>query len=440
MRIAIVGGGVSGLTAAYRLAKKGHEVDLFEAADHVGGLAAGFSVTGTTLEKYYHHIFTSDVCIRGLVKELGLTEDLKWLTSQMGLCYRGKLYPFGTPKQILRLPILPFWERIWFGLQGLYLGLQKDWKKYESITAYDWLKKYSSPNVLKIIWEPLLKGKFNRYYDKVAMAWFWARIHTRFSSRKGAKETLGYFKGGFEVFHKALAEASEKAGARIHLNSPIARILTENGKFKGVEMSDKELFFDRLIFSAATPIFLKTCKELSKDYVDRLTRLDFIGAQCLILVMKKKFSDMYWINIGDADIPILALIEHTNFAPADWYQGKHLMYVGNYLPQDHKYFRMKKEDIFAEILPYLKKINPDFQDTDIEEYYLFQDLYAQPVVPLHYGNVKPTFETPIENVVLANMSLVYPEDRGTNFAVDVGNKAARLVDPSIDIPVFQDGA
>jgi len=438
MKIGIVGAGVAGLTAAYRLAKKGHEVEVFEASDHVGGLAAGFPIAGTTLERYYHHIFTSDVKIRGLVDELGVRDSLHWLPSQMGLSYQGKLYPFGTPSQILKLPILPIWERIWFGFQGLYLGLKNDWKPFESVTAYEWLKKHTGPAVMKIIWEPLLKGKFDRYFDKIAMAWFWARVHTRFSSRKGAKETLGYFKGGFEVFHQSLALGAQKAGVKIHLKTPIQQIKTQKGEFKGLVTEKGEKSFDRLIFAAATPIFLKTCSELPPDYVQRLTQLDFLGAQCLILVMREKFSDMYWINVGDSDNPILALIEHTNFAPLDWYEGKHLMYVANYLPQDHKYFKMKKEEIFDELLPHLQSIKPGFDPSVVEEIHLFQDLFAQPVVPLHYSKVKPGYETPIRNLYLANMALVYPEDRGTNFAVDVGNKAAQLVDSTVEIPAFQE--
>ena len=438
MKIGIVGAGVAGLTAAYRLAKQGHEVEVFEASDHVGGLAAGFPIAGTTLEKYYHHLFTSDTCIRGLVDELGIREKLNWLTSQMGATNQGKVYPFGTPKQILSFSPLPFWERVWFGVIGLYLGKKDRWKGYEKVTAAEWMKKHSGPNAWKMIWEPLLKGKFNRYYDKVAMAWLWARIHTRFSSRKGAKEKLGYFKGGFEVFHHALAEAVSKAGVQIHLKSPIQKVLTQGGKLKGLQVDGREKAYDRLIFAAATPIFLKTCPELPEDYKKRMTQLEFLGAQCLILVMKRKFSDMYWINITDPDIPILALIEHTNFAPIEWYQGKHLMYVANYLPQDHKYFKMKKEEILAELLPHLRKINPEFEESWLEEYHLFQDLFAQPVVPLHYSEVKPTYETPIVNAYLANMALVYPEDRGTNFAVDVGNKVSRLVDPQVTVPPFKE--
>lgn len=438
MKIGVVGAGVAGLTAAYRLAKQGHEVEVFEASDHVGGLAAGFPVAGTTLEHYYHHLFTSDIYIRGLVDELGIRDSLHWLTSQMGFTYKGKLYPFGTPLQLLKFKPLPFWERIWFGVQSLYLGKKENWKPYENITAWEWMTRYCPATIRKVVWEPLLKGKFSRYFDQVAMAWFWARVHTRFSSRRGTKEKLGYFKGGFEVFHQALATAVRKSGVQINLNTPISRILTENGRFTGLEVGEHKKTFEKLVFAAATPIFLKTCLELPEEYKKRMTRLDFLGAQCLILVMKREFSDMYWINIGDADIPILALIEHTNFAPLDWYQGKHLMYVANYLPQDHKYFKMKKEDIFAELLPHLQKINPNFNESWLEEYYLFQDLYAQPVVPLHYSQVRPGYETPVENLYLANMALVYPEDRGTNFAVDVGNKVARLIDPDLFVPAFQE--
>ncbi len=439
MKIGIVGAGVAGLTAAYRLAKQGHEIEIFEASDHVGGLASGFPVAGTTLEKYYHHLFTSDICIRGLVDELGMREKLHWFTSSMGVYHKGAMYSLASPKDLLTFKPLPFWERIWFGFQSVfYLGKVKNWKKFEAITARDWMKKYSGPNIWKVMWEPLLKGKFGQYYDKVAMAWLWARIHTRASSRKGSKETLGYFQGGFEAFHKALAEAVQKAGVKLHLNTPINRILIKDGKLNGLQIESEEKYFERLIFAAATPIFLKTCLELPEAYKKQMTQLEFMGAQCLVLVMKQKFSDIYWTNICDSEVPILGLFEHTNFVPSDWYQGKHIMYVGNYLPQDHRYFKMKKEEIFADLLPHLKKINPQFDPSWLEEFHLFQDRYAQPVIPLHYSEVKPGYETPIKNVFLANMALVYPEDRGTNFAVDVGNKVAKLLDPKVNIPIFKE--
>jgi protoporphyrinogen oxidase len=434
MKIAVIGAGIAGLTAGYRLAKQGHEVDLFEASDHVGGLAAGFQVAGTSLEKYYHHIFTSDIQIRALVDELDIHDDLHWLTSQMGFFHEGKIYLFGTPFQLLTFKPLPFLARIWFGLQALYLGKVDDWKKYEKVTAYAWLKKYAGRHILKVVWEPLLRSKFGEFFDKVAMAWFWARVHVRAKSRKGSVEKLGYFKGGFDVFNNRLAAAFQGKGGKLFLKTAVERILTAKGKFEGLLINGQKQKYDRLVFTAATPIFLKACPELPKDYSDRLSQLHFIAAQCLILVMKRPFSSIYWMNISDMEVPFLALVEHTNFAPGGWYQDKHIMYIGNYLSKTHRFFCLTKEELLAEFMPHLQKINPEFNQSLIEETFLFRDTYAQPVVPLNYSEIMPDFRTPVENIFLANMSLVYPEDRGTNYAVDVGNKVSRLVDPLVAIP------
>jgi protoporphyrinogen oxidase len=441
MRIAVVGAGIAGMTAAYRLLDAGHEVDIFEAADYVGGLAAGFEVKAANnarLEKYYHHIFLTDTSVRGLTEELGLTSKLHWLVSQMGFYHEGKVYPFGTPVQLLSFKPLPFLDRIRFGVQALYLGKKENWKEYEEITAYDWLKKYAGPHLLKVIWEPLLRSKFGPYFDKVAMAWFWARVHVRAKSRKGSVERLGYYEGGFDTFCGKLAEAVKAKGGRIHLNTPIERVSVEGGVFKGIEVQGQVQSFDRLVFAAATSLFLKTCPDLPKGYVDRVSGLPFIGAQCLTLVMNKSLTPMYWLNISDMDVPFLALIEHTNFAPREWYGGKHLLYIGNYLMPDHKLFNLSKEELLKVFTPHIQKVNPAFDASWVEESYLYRDRWAQPVVPLHYSGLKPTYETPIQGAFLANMSLIYPEDRGTNFAVEVGNTVAKKVDPSVRVPEFKE--
>jgi protoporphyrinogen oxidase len=441
MKIAVVGSGIAGMTAAYRLLDAGHEVEIFEEADYVGGLAAGFEIKeagGARIEKYYHHIFLTDTSVRGLTEELGLTPQLHWLTSQMGYYHEGKVYPFGTPLQLLKFKPLPFLDRIWFGIQALYLGHKSNWKEYENITTYDWMKKYAGKNILRVIWEPLLRSKFGSYFDKVAMAWFWARVHVRAQSRKGAVERLGYYEGGFDTFCAGLADAVKAKGGHIHLSTPVTKVVTENGKFQGVEVGGQVEKFDRLVFAAATPIFLKTCPSLPKEYVERVSTLPYIGAQCLTLVMNKSLTPMYWLNISDMEIPFLALVEHTNFAPREWYGGKHLLYIGNYLMPEHKLFNLPKEELLKVFIPHIQKINPAFNESWVEGSYLSRDRWSQPVVPLHYSDLRPDYETPVNGAYLANMSLIYPEDRGTNFAVDVGNKVAKLVDPKVQIPEFHE--
>lgn len=440
MKIAIVGAGIAGMTAAYRLLDAGHEVDIFEAADYVGGLAAGFEMPaagGARIEKYYHHIFLTDTAVRGLTEELGITPKLHWLTSQMGFFHEGKVYPFGTPLQLLQFKPLPFVDRIRFGLQALYLGRKEDWKEYENITAFEWLTKYAGPHLMKVIWEPLLRSKFGPYYDKVAMAWFWARVHVRAKSRQGSEERLGYYEGGFDTFCERLAEAVRAKGGRIHLSTPIDRVTTREGVFTGLVVGGQERPFDRLVFAAATPIFLKACPELPREYVERVTGLPYIGAQCLTLVMNRSLTPMYWLNISDRDIPFLALIEHTNFAPRSWYGGKHLLYIGNYLMPDHPLYNLPQDELLKTFTPHLRKVNPAFDESWVEAAYLSRDRWAQPVVPLHYSALKPDYETPLKGAFLANLSLIYPEDRGTNFAVEVGNKVARLIDAKVRVPEFK---
>jgi len=361
MRIAVIGAGVAGMTSAYRLLDAGHEVDLYEAADYTGGLAAGFEVKAAgnaRLEKYYHHLFLTDHSIRGLVEELGITPDLQWLVSQMGFFHEGTVYPFGTAGQLLSFKPIPFLDRIRFGLQALYLGRVEDWGKYEKVTAYAWLKKNAGPHILKVVWEPLLRSKFGPYFDKVAMAWFWARVHVRAKSRKGPVERLGYFKGGFHLFIGKLEAAVKAKGGKFYMNTPLEKVLVENGVFLGLEAGGKKMMYDRLVFAAATPLFLKACPDLPKEYVDRVNSLPFMAAQCLTLVLKKSVTPIYWLNISDMDIPFLALIEHTNFAPREWYGGKHLMYIGNYLEPNHKLFNLPKDELLKVFIPHIQKVNP----------------------------------------------------------------------------------
>ncbi len=439
MKIAVVGAGLSGMTAAFRLLKNHHQVDVYEAADYVGGLTAGFPVAGTHLEKYYHHIFITDRSIRSLADELGLHDSLYWMKSQMGSFYGGKIYKFGTPLQLLTFKPLPFLNRLRFGFITVYLGMVNDWAKYEKVPAYEWSLKYYGKKITEVIWEPLLRSKFGQDFDKVAMAWFWARVHVRAASREkgGTSESLGYFKGGFDTLCRRLASGITERGGHLHLSTPVEHLWVEDGKLKGLKVSGDKKAYDRVIFTAATPLFLDACPDLPADYVNRLRTLKFMAAQCLTFVMNRKFSDIYWMNITDKTIPFLALVEHTNYVPKEWYNGKRLLYIGNYLPRDHRLFKMDKVALIQEFLPHLKKINPEFDLSWVEESFLSRDTWAQPVVPLNYSALKPDFVTPIAGVFLANMSIVYPEDRGTNYAVQTGDQVARLVDPEVVIPELQ---
>lgn len=409
--IAIVGGGFTGLAAALSLSQN-HKVTLFEATAELGGLASAVKLPGCDwhIEKHYHHWFKNDYSALNLIKELGLESKLLFPKTLTSLFYNGKIYPFNSPSQILAFNPLSKVNRFRLGLVTLYLkllpkNLALDLEKYK---ACDWIKKYYGEKVYETVWKPLLVGKFGQFADTVNMAWFWARIKKR-------TMLLGYLEGGYQTLIDAMAKKIRKNGGKILLNTPFNPAKTPS--------------FDKVIITTPSPIFLKLFPDLPEDYKKRLTSIPHLTALNLLLVTREKIlKDEYWLNINDRKFPFIAVIQQTNLVDAKHYSGKHLTWVGNYLPSDHPYLKMSKEELFKLYLPYIKKINPSFNLQPITyNLQLFTGPFAQPVFPVNYSYIKPDFKTPIPNVYLANMDMVYPWDRGTNYAIELGEKVANLI-------------
>ena len=182
-KVAIIGGGYTGLVTAYRLAKKGIQTTIYERGTELGGLVVGFEIDGVPLERAYHFLYTTDSEILSLSEELGIRENISFYNSSVSLYYNDKLYPFMTPVDLLRFKEISFISRIRNGLAMLYLSYVRNWFPLTQITAYEWLLKYTGEDSMRVIWEPLLKGKFDTYYDKIAMSWLWARIRIRARSK-----------------------------------------------------------------------------------------------------------------------------------------------------------------------------------------------------------------------------------------------------------------
>ncbi|HEX6031227.1 MAG TPA: FAD-dependent oxidoreductase, partial [Tepidiformaceae bacterium] len=236
MRVGIVGAGVAGLAAAKVLQESGHEVSIFEGRDEVGGQVVTFPVGGTPLECFYHHLFTSDTTVVRYIEDLGLGEHLRWIEPRNAHFVKGRIYPFVTPADLVKFTAVPFTTRVRLGLAALWLRRQHDWKKYEHVTAHDWMLKAVGRKGYDALWGPLLKGKFADKADEVGMVWLWGKIYLRFASRKGggSKESLGYLEGSFRRYYTALADLITERGGRIHLNCPVERVEVESGIVKGL--------------------------------------------------------------------------------------------------------------------------------------------------------------------------------------------------------------
>lgn len=406
MRIAIIGAGFTGLTAAFKLSQKGHQVTIFEKEKKAGGLAGGFKETNWqwSLDFFYRHLFINDQATKKLLKEIGV--EIIWSKPKTSVFKNGRIYRFDSPLSILSFPYFSFTDKIRTGLASLYLKMINRWQPLEKITASSWLPKFYGEKVCQIIWLPLLKGKFGSWAEKVPMAWFWARIKKRTTC-------LGYPQGGFQSLADKFVGIIKKNGGQFHFQKEIKNFQELKGKF------------DKIIFTIPISIFLGIMKgELPQDYQQKLNQLKMSGVLNLILVLKESFlkDGTYWLNVNEENFPFVGVIEHTNFIDKSHYHQYSILYVLNYYPQNHRFFKMNKEKILKEFLPFLPKINPDFKENWIKKSYLFSNLYAQPLIPLNYSIIIPSFKTPVKNVFLACMQQVYPWDRGLNYAIELGEK------------------
>ena len=425
MKIAILGAGYSGMAAAWDLKKAGHNVVIYEAADHVGGLASGFKEPhwDWSVEKFYHHWFQSDDAMLGLIRELGLEERVIFPRPLTVMLHRNKWYPFDSILNALLFPGLGWGlNKIRFGFVGLFLRLTKNWQALEKVTAHEWMLKYAGKQVYEQMWQPLLVGKFGPFYRDVNMAWMWARIHARTTR-------LGTFEGGFQKFADLFAEKLRQQGVEIRLGMGIQFIEKNQAKVEvrsgaGVES------FDKVLVTTSPNQMAKLCPQLPESYLKGLLELKSMGAVVMTLSLKRTLSreGYYWFNVPKGEgYPFLALVEHTNFVSSENFGGDHIMYAGDYLELGHEYFSLSDEELLERFIPAFEKFNPEFKRDWVKKVWVHKTNYAQPVPLVGHSKNIPAIQTPVEGLYFASMSQVYPWDRGTNFAVQIGRRAAGMM-------------
>jgi protoporphyrinogen oxidase len=423
MKIAIIGAGYSGMVAAYDLKKAGHDVTIFESADYVGGLASGFKEShwDWSVEKYYHHWFQSDSEMLGLIRELGWEEKVRFPRPFTVMLYKNKWYPFDSIINALRFPGLGFGlNKIRFGFVGLFLRLTNNWRALEKVTADEWMLKYAGKQVYEQMWKPLLIGKFGPYYKDVNMAWMWARIKAR-STR------LGTFEGGFQKFADLFAEKLRGMGVEIKLKAQIKSIKQDHAS-GGLSVDGES--FDKVLVTTSPNLMARLCPDLPENYLKGLLDLKSMGAVVMTLALKHSLSKdgYYWFNVPkDEGYPFLALVEHTNFVPKENFGGDHIVYAGDYLELGHEYFSMSDDALLERFIPAFQKFNPQFSRDWVKKIWVHKTNYAQPVPLVNHSRNIPEIQTPIQGLYFASMSQVYPWDRGTNFAVQIGRKAAKMM-------------
>jgi protoporphyrinogen oxidase len=422
VRYGVIGAGALGLTVAMRLAERGHDVTVLERDPVPGGLAGSFEVApGIWLEKFYHHLFRTDRTAIGVIKELGLGESLHWYKPVTGVFLDDRTYPMDTPPAVLRFSPLSIPSRLRLAAGLGYLRVLPSASSLERHTAGRWMRRVMGRPAYQTVWEPLLRGKFGTAADEVSMAWLWARIHCRTAE-------LGYLHGGFHQLYLALSRRVAALGGTIVHGASASSIRAHD---EGIEVLfqhdgiDATADFDRVVSTLPTGLTVKLTPEMPADYAARHPAPRALGAHCLILSLDRPLTDIYWTGVNEPDMPFLAVVEQTNMVDRAEYGGRHLVYLGNYRSHEDPIFRQSTDEVLTTFEAGLRRINPAFGRSWINEAWSFAAPFAQPIVTPTFARTIPGFDTPVAGLYVANMFQVYPYDRGQNYSIELAERLVR---------------
>jgi protoporphyrinogen oxidase len=425
----VIGAGFAGLSAAWELIRQGVRVTVCEADEEVGGLAGSFPVGNSRLEKFYHHWFTSDTHVLELVRELGRADQVLHRPTRTGMYFAHQFFRLSTPADVLRFTPLSLADRFRLGLLALRARRVRHWRDLEDLSAEEWLIRLGGRKVYDVVWRPLLEGKFGTYARDISAVWFWNKLKLRGGSRgRGGEEVLAYYKGGFAALAAQLAHQICAQGGMIRLESPVTGLLVRDGKVCGVQTPRGPLTADAVLATPALPIVADLVEpHVQAEYVTTLRRIQYLANICIVLELDRSLSDTYWLNVNDPGFPFVGVIEHTNFEPAESYAGRRLVYLSRYLLENDPLYTMPDEEVVQYCLGHLQRMFPSLTPDWILDAHVWRARYAQPVVVRRYARLIPPVETPLAGFYLSTMAQVYPEDRGTNYAIREGRAAARTI-------------
>ncbi len=420
----IIGGGVSGLTCAYELAKSGKSVIVLEKRKVLGGALRSYDAGSYFVEAFYHHVFSGDVNFFGLAEELGISDKVVWSYPLTAFYDKGVFHNLTKPPDILGFSMLSFLDKISLLRLMVALKFACDLSRLDKVPMKEWIVRNGSQGVYDRFFRPMLVSKYGSNLDEISAAWFVERMRLR-ASRGYKGECLGYVAGGFHEVVERLSKGIEEMGGVVETGVRVERILVDGCEAKGVLYDGKSVDAS-VVYSTIDPHELVKLSDFGDDFTSRVDNLECQGALCVLLGLKgKKLSDYYWSNIMDSDIPFGALIEHTNFQDFSQY-GERVVYLASYPDKGSRLWRMPEGKVYGLYFGALKRMFPDLSEDDVCWWKVYRDEYAGLVYKLGSMRNMPDYNTPVTNLFVGGMFNSYPE-RSIELSVKKGMECAELM-------------
>ncbi|MEW5758322.1 MAG: FAD-dependent oxidoreductase [Candidatus Omnitrophota bacterium] len=429
-KITVIGGGLLGLSIAYFLDKSGYtDITVVEKENNLGGACSWIKVDETIVSRFYHILLLEDSCIFNLMDELGIKNSYGFNVTRMGVFDGQKSYSISTLKELLTYPNLSIIDKFRLMYTLFYAKCQKDWKAIESTSVKEWLISIGGESNYRLLWQPIMRSKFGNTIKSLTAVDMWSRMNRLSSSRRtNFSQKMGYIKGTPKTLIDALENYLKKSGVKIIKGNAVQKVIADkNNTIDRIELEDGNIKSENYIFTISNLDFSELIEGNYLDYKNKLKQIIYLDNLSFILKLTKPLTPFYMLNLQDSSMPFTGVIGLTNVYPKVDFNDYSIFYISKYIFDGDTFFYKTKEEIFSLYLPYLKKINKEFNESWIAGFELSRGKRIETFRSIGYSKLIPERKTIFNNGFLVNTSQFYPRSTVLNTSVSVAKEFVNSV-------------
>ncbi len=424
---AIVGGGILGMTLAHRLIATGKRVTLIESAETLGGLAAAWQLGDVVWDRHYHVTLSSDSRLRGLLADLDLEKEMRWVHTRTGFYSGGRFHSMSNALEFLAFPPLNLFEKARLAATILYASRVKDWRRLEKVAVEKWLRRWSGRGTTEKIWLPLLRAKLGDNYKYASAAFIWSVIARMYAARRSGlkREMFGYVPGGYARILDRFGERLRRDGVSIRLSCPVASVSRESsGRMRVCFRDGTSETFDAVAVTAPAPVSVALSPQLNAEEKEKWLSIRYQGVLCASLLLREPLSGFYITNITDSWAPFTGVIEASALVDRGHFRGHSLVYLPKYLPSEDAMFNSpdgRIEEIFVDAL---SRMYAHFRRSDVLCFRVSRVRWVMPIPTLRYSESLPSIRTSVEGLYIVSSAHIVNGTLNVNETVQLAEQTA----------------
>lgn len=417
-----------GLTLAHRLAGQGHEVTVVEAAPDLGGLASAWQLGDLTWDRHYHVVLPSDSHTRGILAELGLDSEVRWVPTRTGYHVGGRRHPATTPAEFLRLPGLDLVTKARIAATILLASRIQRWERLEPVDVATWLRRWSGRRGFERFWLPQLRAKLGESYRDVSATFVWATIQRLAGTRRSGleRERLGYVPGGYARVLDRFASVLAGEGVTIETARPVARIESSGGTVRVIGTDGAEEEFDDVVVTAAAPLAARLCPGLGEGERARLEAVRYQGIVCASLLLREPLDGQYLTYIAD-DVPFTTVVEMSALVDPAELGGRGLVYLPKYVASDDPFLEVPDDQIADRFVTALCELQPGLTPDDVLCLRISRVRHVFALPTPGFSARVPPVRTSVPGVWLVSSANVVNGTLNVDETVALAERAARML-------------